>query len=72
MPFRSLLDSIAAHRRHVIVYAPDDTGTDLADALATRNLTVDHRRIPSLGADAFAVIREGDRFYGAISLSDLL
>lgn len=72
MPFGSLLERIADQRRRLIVYAPDDTGTDLADVLATRNLTVDHRRIPTLSAAAFVVIRDAERFYGALPLSDLL
>jgi len=43
MPFGSFLERIPDHHRRLIVSALDDTGTDLAEVPATRNLTVDHR-----------------------------
>lgn len=72
MPFSGLLETVADHRRTLVVYAPDDSGTDLADVLSTRNLRVDHRQIPTLTGEAFVVVRDNEEFYGALSLSDLL
>lgn len=72
MGFGSLIDEVVDQDKEVVVYAPDDGGADLADVLATRNLTVDHRRLPEVGAEPFVVVRDGDGFSGALSLSDLL
>lgn len=72
MSFEGLLREIAQDRKRVVVYAPDTTGTDLADQLATRNLTVEHRRLPTLSADAFVVVRDDEGFHGSLSLADLL
>ncbi|MDS0279298.1 hypothetical protein NDI85_15965 [Halomicroarcula sp. S1AR25-4] len=72
MTLGSILSEVAAEEKTVVVYSPDDTGEDLAERLATRNLHVDHRKIPSISADAFVVVRDGSRFRGALSLSDLL
>jgi len=72
MGFETLLADIAADHKRLVVYASDTTGKDLTERLATRNLTVEHRRLPSLGADAFVVVRDAEGFHGALSLSDLL
>lgn len=72
MSFGRLLSDIASREKQVIVYAPDDTGRDLADVLATRNLAIDHRRLPTISSDAFVVVRDGGEFQGAIALTDLL
>lgn len=72
MGFETLLADVAASHKHLVVYAPEPTGTDLGERLATRNLSVEHRWIPTLGSDAFVVIRDAEGFHGAISLSDLL
>jgi hypothetical protein len=72
MSFDDLIDDVAAQKKCVVVYADDDTGADLEDRLATRNLRVDHRHLPDLNADAFVVIRDGEEFCGALTLVDLL
>ncbi|WP_254273107.1 DICT sensory domain-containing protein [Haloarcula marina] len=72
MSLGTILTAAADDRKRVVVYAPGDEGTDLADALATRNLDVYRREIPALSADAFVVIRDGSGFRGAVSLTDLL
>lgn len=72
MTLGSILADVAAERKRVVVYAPDDTGSDLSETLATRNLSVEHRKIPTISAEAFVVVRDDGRFRGALSLSDLL
>jgi hypothetical protein len=72
MSFETLLADVSASHKQLVVYAPDPAGTDLGERLATRNLSVEHRWIPTLGSDAFVVIRDAEGFHGAISLSDLL
>jgi CBS domain-containing protein len=72
MPLGQLLSDIAKRQKEVIVYAPDDTGSDLAEVLATRNLTIDHRALPDISSEAFVVVRDSGKFQGAMSLADLL
>ena len=72
MSFEALLADVATDRKRVVVYAPDTEGADLGERLATRNLTVEHRQLPALSAEAFVVVRDEERFYGALSLADLL
>ncbi len=72
MSFGRILSDVASQQKRVIVYAPDDSGTELADVLATRNLTVDHRQLPAISSEAFVIVRDGGEFQGALSLSDLL
>jgi hypothetical protein len=72
MTFSAIIDDIAEGQKQVVVYTAEDTDHDLAAQLLTRNVTVDSRRLPALEADAFVVVREGDRFCGAVALSDLL
>lgn len=72
MTFSAIIDEIAQSRKTVVVYTPEDTDIDLAAKLLTRNVTVDHRRVPTIEADAFVVVREGERFSGAVALDDLL
>lgn len=72
MSFGAILSEVAEREKRLVVYAPDSSGMDLSKKLTTRNMTVDHRRVPSISADAFVVIRDGERFYGAIPLVDLL
>jgi len=72
MSLGQILSDISSREKQVIVYASDDTGTDLAEVLATRNLTIDHRRLPSISSESFVIIRDGGEFRGAMSLPDLL
>ncbi|WP_284009548.1 DICT sensory domain-containing protein [Haloarcula pelagica] len=72
MTLSAIIEAVASDRKDVVVYAPDDTGVDLATQLLTRNVTVDHRRLPTISADAFVVVRDDGRFRGAVALSDLL
>ena len=72
MSFGRILSEVASREKRVIVYAPDDSVRELADVLATRNLTIDHRQPPAISSDAFVVVRDGGEFRGALSLSDLL
>lgn len=72
MTLSAIIDDIVAQRKQVVVYTGTDDGADLAEMLATRNLVVDRRRIPNIGADSFVVIRDSEQFRGAISLVDLL
>ncbi|MDS0282008.1 DICT sensory domain-containing protein [Haloarcula onubensis] len=72
MSFGRILSEVADREKRVIVYAPDDSGGELADVLATRNLTVDQRRLPALSSEAFVVVRDDGEFQGALSLEDLL
>jgi CBS domain-containing protein len=72
MSFGRILSDVASREKRVIVYAPDDSGSELADVLATRNLTIDHRQLPAISSEAFVIVRDGGEFQGALSLSDLL
>jgi hypothetical protein len=72
MSFESILADVGDSKKRLVIYAPDGSGTDLATRLETRNMTVDHRRVPSISADAFVIVREGGRFRGALPLVDLL
>jgi len=72
MTLSGIIDDVIARQKHVIVYAGTDEGVDLEEMLATRNLVVDRRRVPNISADSFVVIRDGERFRGAVSLADLL
>lgn len=72
MSLGSILSDVAESEKRLLVYAPDDSGMDLGTRLETRNLTVDHRRIPPISASAFVVIRNDGQFYGAVPLVDLL
>jgi len=72
MSLSAIIDDVVARQKQVIVYTGTDDGPDLTEKLATRNLVVDRRRIPDIGADSFVVVRDGERFRGAISLADLL
>lgn len=72
MTLSAIIDDVVAQQKHVVVYTGSDDGADLAERLATRNLVVDRRRIPDISADSFVIIRDGDRFRGAVSLADLL
>ena len=72
MSLGSILSDVADSEKRLVVYAPDGSGTDLATRLRTRNMTVDHRRLPAISADAFVVVRDGERFRGAVPLVDLL
>jgi len=72
MSFGRILSDVASRQKQVVVYAPDDSGTDLADALATRNLTIDHRKLPDISSEAFVIIRDGGEFQGSLALADLL
>lgn len=72
MSLESILADVADSEKRLVVYAPDSSGTDLATRLKTRNMTVDHCRIPSISADAFVIVREGEQFRGALPLVDLL
>jgi len=72
MSFGRILSDIASREKRVIVYAPDDSGNELADVLATRNLTIDHRQLPAISSEAFVIVRDDGEFRGALSLADLL
>lgn len=69
MALDAFLDELSTRRKTVTVYAPDVT--DLAAQLATRNVTVDHRRLPSAGPEPFAVVRSHGRFLGLLTLDTL-
>ena len=72
MSFGRILSDVASREKRVVVYAPDDSGEALGEALATRNLTIDHRQLPPISSEAFVVVRDGGEFQGALSLADLL
>ena len=72
MSFGRILSDVASREKQVVVYAPDDSGSELADVLATRNLTIDHRQLPAISSEAFVIVRDDGEFQGALSLADLL
>jgi len=64
------LETVEARRKHLIVYG-DPAETDLADQLATRNVTVEHRRLPPVDAPPFVTIHDEEGFVGALTLEDV-
>jgi len=72
MTFTEILDDVASRRKQLVVYAPESGETDLAKTLATRNLRIDHRRLPDISSESFVIIRDDGEFQGALSLTDLL
>lgn len=66
----TFIEDVEQRRKRFTVYSADDE-TDVVDRFSTRNVTIEHRRLPSNGPDPFVVIRDDGAFAGAISLDDL-
>lgn len=60
---------IERRRTEFTVYSPEDTG--LAEQLATRNATVEHRPLSPVGPPPFVAIRRDETFVGALDLAEL-
>ena len=63
------IDEVERRRKRFVVFADDEPA--VAEQLATRNVTVEHRALPESGPEPFVEIYDGDRFLGAITLDDL-
>jgi hypothetical protein len=63
------IEEVERRRKRFVVYSDDEPA--VAEQLATRNVTVEHRELPPAGPDPFVEIYDGDRFLGGISLDDL-
>lgn len=66
----AFIDEVERRRKRFTVYGPGDE-TDLADLLATRNVTIAIRPLPPGGPDPFVVIHDGEEFVGVLPLGDL-
>ncbi|MHC3437660.1 DICT sensory domain-containing protein [Natrialbaceae archaeon A-gly3] len=69
MSFEDFLSTVDDRRKTIIVYSSREDPDDL-EGLATRNATVEYRRLPG-DADGFAVVRDEEGFLGSISLEEL-
>jgi hypothetical protein len=69
MSLASIIESAERHRTSVVYYrpVPDDFGSQFA----TRNVDITYRDLPPDGPDAFVVVRDGERFRGAVSAETL-
>ena len=70
MNFREAIDAVERKRKLLVVYS-EDTNTDLAEQFETKNVTVQYKRLRSVGPNEFLVIRDEDGFQGAIGLPAL-
>jgi hypothetical protein len=66
----SFIEEVNGRRKRFTVYSAAGE-TDLADRLATRNVSVEHRPVPSQGPEPFVTIHDGPEFLGAVRLADL-
>lgn len=70
MTLDELVARVEDRRKTITLYAPDER-RHVGDLFATRNVTVEHVRIPEGGPGGFAVIRDDEGFVGAIGLDEL-
>jgi len=68
-PLGELLERIGGRHRWLRTYA--DEPTDLADALAGHNVTVEHRDRPAGVPGPFVVVQSAEGFRGAVALGSL-
>lgn len=64
------IDTALRRRKQFTVYSPSDD-PDIVPRLATRNVTVEWRQVPSTGPPPFVSIRDDDGFVGTLGLADL-
>lgn len=67
MSLSTVLAEAEQRRKSLVVYAREET--DIADRFGTRNAVVEHRPLPSSAEEGFVLIRDGEEFRGALSLS---
>lgn len=71
MSFASVFEEVAARRRSLVVYSATEDDLAAVAPFATRNVTVEFRRLPA-SSDPFVVVRDGDGgFVGSTSLDTL-
>ncbi|WP_336327629.1 DICT sensory domain-containing protein [Halovenus sp. HT40] len=68
--FDELFDSVEQQHKKCTVYSAS-SDTDLDERLATRNVSVTHRELPSGGPRPFVTIREDNDTVGALSVQRL-
>lgn len=66
----NFIDEVERQRKRFTVYSPGGEA-DVADRLATRNVTVETRPLPPGDPDPFVAIHDDGRFVGVIALADL-
>lgn len=67
--FETLIADVEDRRKSFTVYAQDEE-TDVEEQLATRNVTVERRRLPPCDPNSFVIIRDDDDFAGAVTLEE--
>lgn len=65
--FRDLIDTVAARRRTITVYA-DEPYPEIADHFDGWNVEVRFDRLPVGTADGFVTVRRGEEFLGSLDL----
>lgn len=64
------IEDIERQRKRVTVYSSENQ-TDITEQLATRNVTVERRQLPSDRQEPFVTIHDDEEFVAAIALDDL-
>ncbi|WP_458206683.1 DICT sensory domain-containing protein [Haladaptatus sp. NG-SE-30] len=70
MFLREKIAEIERQRKTLVVYS-SDPDTDIADQFGTKNVSVQYKRIRSVGENDFIVVRDSNGFRGAIGLASL-
>jgi len=63
------IEEVEHRQKRFVVYS--DEAVDVAERLATRNVTVERQDLPAADPEPFVEIYDGDRFLGGIDLDDL-
>lgn len=69
MSLASIIETVERHRLSVVYYRPEPD--DFGSGFATRNVDISYRDLPPEGPDPFVVVRDGERFRGAVSADTL-
>ncbi|GAA0245058.1 DICT sensory domain-containing protein [Haladaptatus pallidirubidus] len=70
MTFQEQIAAVEREQKTLVVYTADPD-TDLAEQFETKNVTVQYKRLPSVGRDEFLVIRDDEEFRGTIGVQAL-
>lgn len=69
MSLDSIIETAERHEKSVVYYRPEPD--EFGSQFVTRNVDITYRDLPSEGPDPFVVVRDGERFRGAVSVDTL-
>lgn len=69
MSLAAIIETAERHRVSVVYYRPEPDG--FGSRFGTRNVDITYRDLPPGGPDPFVVVRDGERFRGAVSVETL-